>query len=94
MAITPEFLAILRCPEDRSTLSTADAATVERLNREQAAGRLRNRGGELVERPLDGGLVRADRAYLYPIVDGIPVLLIDEAVALSPTAENGHTAAK
>jgi uncharacterized protein YbaR (Trm112 family) len=43
---------------------------------------LKNKGGEPVEAPLAGGLVREDNTLLYPIVDGIPVLLIDEAIPL------------
>ena len=32
---------------------------------------------------IDGGLVRAAGDVLYPIVDQIPVLLVDESIALS-----------
>lgn len=81
--IHPEFLQMLRCPEDRSPLAEVDAATLERINVAMAAGKLRNRGGELVSRKLEGGLVRADGTYVYPIFDGIPILLIDEGVALA-----------
>jgi uncharacterized protein YbaR (Trm112 family) len=35
-----------------------------------------------VEKQLDGGLVREDGAYLYPIEDDIPIMLIDEAIPL------------
>lgn len=73
---------MLQCPDDRSPLAEADAAVVAELNGAVAAGRLRNRGGEPVTRTLEGGLVRRDGAYLYPIVDGIPILLIDEAIPL------------
>jgi uncharacterized protein YbaR (Trm112 family) len=53
------------------------------LNERIAQGNLTNRGGQNVEKQIDGGLVRADGAYLYPIDDGIPIMLIDEAIPLA-----------
>jgi uncharacterized protein YbaR (Trm112 family) len=79
--IHTELLAILRCPEDRSELREVDAATVAKLNAAASAKKLRNRSGELVTQILDGGLLRADGAWLYPIVDGIPIMLVDEAIS-------------
>lgn len=76
---------MLRCPEDRTPLAEVDAATLRRINDAMAAGTLRNRGGELVSRKLEGGLIRADGTYVYPIFDGIPILLIDEGLALAQT---------
>ena len=58
----------------------ADDVLVQRVNHAIATGRQRNRGGLPVEKPLDGGLVRSDREVLYPIVDGIPILLVAEAI--------------
>lgn len=81
--ISKELLEILVCPEDHSSLALADARLVAELNQRIAAGNLRNKVGELVERQLDGGLVREDQAVLYPIVEGIPVLLVDEAIPLA-----------
>lgn len=74
---------ILVCPLDRSPLSVADAQIVARVNRAIAAGRVTNRVGRLVDQPIGGGLIRADKTLLYPISDGIPVLLADESIPLA-----------
>jgi uncharacterized protein len=80
--IDKDFLEILACPEDKSPVKMADQALVDTLNQRIEAGELKNRGGEPVENKMDGGLVREDGAYLYRIEDGIPIMLIDEAIAL------------
>ena len=80
--IHEQTLAILRCPKNHSTLRAADAALVARLNAAIAAGRLRNQAGSPIGKALDGGLVREAGDLVYPIVDQIPVMLFDEAIAL------------
>ncbi len=77
-----ELLRILVCPETRAPLSIAGPAVLERVNRAIAARSLKNRAGQTLDKPLDGGLLRADRAVLYPIFDDIPMMLVDEAVVL------------
>ncbi|HUY32882.1 MAG TPA: Trm112 family protein [Pirellulales bacterium] len=81
--ISKELLEILVCPQNRTPLGLADTTLVAELNRSIAAGVVRNMAGDKVERPLDGGLVREDGTLLYPIIDGIPVLLVDEAIGLT-----------
>ena len=80
--MNPELLSILRCPEDRSALSLIDAQLLSRLNRAVASGTLRNRVGQLVEKPLDGGLLRQAGDLVYPMHDQIPVLLKEDAIPL------------
>ena len=79
----PELLQILCCPETHQELHVAEPSQVETLNRRIAQGDLLNRAGQPVKERLDGALVRADGRFLYPIHQGIPVLLIDEAVPLA-----------
>ncbi len=43
-----------------------------------------NRGGAGVREPIEGGLVRQDGKWLYPIRDDIPIMLVEEALPLPP----------
>jgi uncharacterized protein YbaR (Trm112 family) len=81
--IDKQLLPILVCPLDRTPLSIASDRVVARVNRAIAAGRVTNRAGRPVEQPIGGGLLRKDNTLLYPILEGIPVLLADEAIPLA-----------
>lgn len=76
------LLAILVCPETHQPLRPVEEATLQALNRQIAESGLSNRGGALVKQALESGLVREDGKYLYPVVAGIPVMLIEEAIGL------------
>ena len=84
--INDEFLNLLRCPDSRLPLRRGDQDLVRRLNAAIAAGQLRNRAGNLLDRPVDGLLVREDGRLAYPIMDDIPIPLIDEALELVDSA--------
>ena len=81
-----EFLAMLRCPANRATLANVDAELLNTLNAAIASGRVRNVGGDAIVTPLEAALVRSDRRVVYPIVDGIPVMLIDEGISIEQLA--------
>jgi uncharacterized protein len=75
--ISAELLALLRCPETMQPLAPAPAEVLARVAREG----LRDRSGAAVA-PLEAGLIREDGAVLYPVRGGIPILLVEQAVAL------------
>lgn len=87
MTIPEDLLTLLVCPEARVPLSVAGDDLVAGLNARIAAGGVRNRGGKPVERPLAAGLLRQGGDVLYPIVDAIPVLLVEEGILLAQEPE-------
>ena len=83
MPVNPELLEILVCPETKQPIAVAGDDVIARINAEIDAGRLRNRGGETVSQRITEGLVREDGKILYPIDDGIPVMLVEESIELA-----------
>lgn len=77
--IDAELLEILVCPESKQSVALAGEELVGRVNRAAESGAATNRGGAPIA-PMQGALLREDGALLYPIRDGIPIMLIDEAV--------------
>ena len=82
--LSNELLARLRCPETAQPLHEAEPAVLARVNAEIARGALVNHDQKKLTVPLTGALVTADGARLYPVLDGIPMLLIGEAVRAAP----------
>lgn len=78
------LLDILVCPETKQPLRVAEEALLQRLNDAIRAGTVSNRGGAAVTEDVEEGLVREDETCLYPVREGIPIMLIDEAIPLPP----------
>ncbi len=83
MTLDPAFLDILVCPESRQPVAMAAADLLARLNAAIESGDTVNRGGDPVSDPVTEGLLREDGQILYPIRDGIPIMLIGESIEVS-----------
>ena len=85
--ISKDLLQLLVCPENRTPVHEADASLISQLNERIGRGDLVNREGRAVTEALEGGLVREDGTLLYPVREGIPVMLLGEAIVLEATHE-------
>ncbi len=80
--VSSELVEILVCPETKQPVALAAPDVLDAINARIRAGSLRNRGGQPVPAELAEGLVREDGKILYPVDDGIPVMLIEESIEL------------
>ncbi len=80
--VATDLVDILVCPETKQPVRLATASELASINAKISAGTLRNRGGEPVKHALVEALIREDGRILYPVDDGIPVMLVEESVEI------------
>jgi uncharacterized protein YbaR (Trm112 family) len=77
-----KLLSILCCPVTHKGLSLAQTELLKSVNAAIEAGTLVNHDGATIAEKLTEALVTDDGKTLYPVNDGIPVLLEGESVLL------------
>ncbi len=77
-----KLLSILCCPITHKGLSLVRSDQLSSINAAITAGKLSNRDGAILEKNLQEALVTDDGKTMYPVDDGIPLLLEGEGVAL------------
>ena len=82
MSISDQLLEILICPESKQALRRAEAGLIDDINHKIERGSQRSRNGALVANKIDGGLIREDDRVLYIIRNDVPVMLVDDSLAL------------
>ena len=88
--LNPDLLALLVCPETHQDVSLATPDEIACINAAIGQGQVRTAAGVTVEQPVEGALIRIDRAVAYPIRDDIPVMLVAEGLDLSQVKFNAH----
>ncbi len=82
MTLDRAVLDILCCPLTHMPLEKLSSEQLARLNQCIAARIVKNESKQILAESLDAALVTRDGKLAYPVRDGIPVLLIDQAIAL------------
>ncbi|MGI9247368.1 MAG: Trm112 family protein [Woeseiaceae bacterium] len=80
------LLTILRCPVTHKGLSVLKKDKLARINAAIQAGDLVNHEGSRLSEALVEALVTDDGKRLYPVADGIPVLLEGESISMEQLA--------
>jgi uncharacterized protein YbaR (Trm112 family) len=83
----PDYLKILICPKTKGTLRMATDEEIALVNGRIASGEIVGEDG-VPKAPLAEGLTCPSAGLVYPIRDGIPVLLIDEAMSIAASTAN------
>lgn len=74
------LLEILCCPVTKLPLQLLDTEKLAQLNRAISAGQLRNHGDQSPPENFLEALVTRDGRRVYPVREGIPVLLEEESI--------------
>lgn len=82
-----KLLDLLCSPDTRQPLALLESRGLEALNRAIAAGQVVRTDGTPQQQPLREALVTRDRRQVYRVEDGIPVLLVEEALATAQVAD-------
>lgn len=80
MPVDGKLLEILCCPVSRRPLTRLEASRLDRLNQEIEAGSALFVSGESVADALEEALVTEDGKVIYPVADGIPLLLEEKGI--------------
>lgn len=78
-----QFLAILRCPIEKTKLTLANTDLIDRVNRSATEGKLCYEGGSTVEDAFDELLINEASSFAYGVRDDIPSLCKELGIPLN-----------
>ena len=81
-----EWISILKCPISGQELSVLQTSEIIALNEDSMNNKLWQLDGKKIDYTIEMGLITSDHTYIYPIINGIVLLLKDLAL----TGSNNH----
>ena len=82
IAMDKYLLTILQCPISKKGLNFLKKDQLAKINSAIESRKLLSHSGTLVVKHLDAALITDDGKRIYPVNDGIPVLLEEESIGL------------
>lgn len=78
-----ELLELLRDPENPNIkLMPSSEELLKKVNEAIKEGRVKNKKGDKIENAFDELLITENNKKAYPVKQGIPILLIEQAIEL------------
>ena len=84
------LLDVLVCPASKTPLRPLSRHELDALNRAIRGGEVRSAAGAAVATPLAQGLITTDGKRVYPVLDDIPVMLVEEAIGTTQLNDFPH----
>jgi ubiquinone/menaquinone biosynthesis C-methylase UbiE/uncharacterized protein YbaR (Trm112 family) len=78
-----DWIGILKCPLTGLDLRILTEKEIAELNADAAADQLWQADGVVMNQSLEQGLISSDSSYIYPVINGIVILLKDLALTRS-----------
>jgi SAM-dependent methyltransferase/uncharacterized protein YbaR (Trm112 family) len=82
-----ELSTLICCPVTNQELVKVSSGLVSHLNQLIEENKIFNLAGKKVLSKIDAAWMRVDKALLYPSIEGIPVLLAEEAIIIDSFME-------
>lgn len=83
MPLNRELLNILVCPVTKLPVRLLSASSLDALNQMIREGDVENAAGDRVDSPLSEALITRNGSVVYPVEQGIPVMLEDRSIPVS-----------
>ena len=87
MALDKRLLEILCCPVSKQPVQLLNARQLDCVKLAQSSRSLTLLDGSEFSDSIEAGLLTRDGKTIYLIVDGIPIMLADQAVATAQLAD-------